>query len=79
MVAAFDGTVDCSTDGRGQGNEGDLVALAVHPHDPVAVGLAEVFDARAGRFEDPQAEESEQGHEGDVGRGRRASDRAQRR
>jgi hypothetical protein len=37
----------------------------VHPQDPVAVGLAEVLDARAGRFEDPQAEESEQGHEGE--------------
>jgi len=32
----------------------------------VAVFLAEVFDVRAGGFEDSQPEQSEHGHEGEV-------------
>lgn len=66
-VSSLDGAVHGPADGRRQGNEDDLViALAVDPQDPVAVDLAEVFDAGAGGFEDPQPEQPEQGDEGEV-------------
>ena len=44
----------------------DFVAFAVSPQDPMSVLFAEVFDAGAGHFEDPQAEESEHDDQGEV-------------
>jgi hypothetical protein len=42
--------------GRGKRYEGDLVALAVHAQNPVAVLFAEVANVAAGGLEDPQPE-----------------------
>jgi hypothetical protein len=55
--AAGDGAVDGPPDSGWQWHERGLGALADHPQHPVAVFLAEVDDGRAGRFEDPQAEQ----------------------
>ncbi len=41
-------------------------ALAAHPQDAVAVFLAEVGDVGAGGLEDPQAQQPEHGHQGEV-------------
>jgi hypothetical protein len=47
-------------------DENDLAALAAHSQDPVAVFLADVVDARAAGFEDPQSERAEHGDEREV-------------
>ncbi len=61
---------DCAVDGpagcRGQRDKDDLGALAADPQDLVAVFLAQVGDAGAGGFEDPQAQQPEHGHQGEV-------------
>ena len=64
--AVVDGTVDSSGDRGGQRNEDYLAALAAHAHDPVAVFFAEVGDARAAGFEDPQTEQAQKGDQGEV-------------
>lgn len=66
MVPAGDGTVDGSANGRWQGGQHDLAALAGNAKDPVAVFLAEVADAGVAGFEDPQPEQPEHGHQGEV-------------
>ena len=53
-------------DCRGQRDQDDLGALAADPQDAVAVFLAQVGDAGAGGFEDPQAQQPEHGHQGEV-------------
>jgi len=58
------GPPDCWRQRRQDG----LGALAAHAQDPVAVLLAQVADVRAGGFEDPQAEQSEHRHQGEVAR-----------
>jgi hypothetical protein len=47
-------------------DQDDLAALAAHLQDAVAVLFAEVGDSRAGGFEDPQAQQAEHGHQGEV-------------
>ncbi len=59
---AVDGPADC----RGQRDQDDLGALAADPQDPVAVFLAQVGDAGAGGFEDPQAQQPEHGNQGEA-------------
>ena len=49
----------------GSGTKTTLVPLP-HPQDPVAVFLAQVGDVGAGGFEDPQAQQPEHGHQGEV-------------
>jgi hypothetical protein len=44
-----------------------------HTEDPVAVLLAEVGDVRAGGLEDPQAQQTEHGHQREIVRVRRFS------
>ena len=51
-VAVVDGAVDGPPDRGRQRDEHDLVALAVHAQDAVAVLLAEVVDVGSGGFED---------------------------
>ena len=61
----------------GSGTSDDLVALAAHAQDAVAVFLAEVGDVGAAGFEDPQAEQPEHGDQGEVVRvGRRRGQRS---
>ncbi|GEM_PF-3937345 len=50
----------------GSGTQDDLGALAAHPQHAVAVFLAQVGDAGAGGFEDPQGQQPEHGHQGEV-------------
>jgi hypothetical protein len=56
--------VDCPADGGRQRDQHDFGAFAAHAQYPVAVLFAEVADG----FEDPQAEQPEHGHEGEVAR-----------
>ena len=70
-VAVADGAVDGAADRGRQRDQDDLVALAVHAQDAVAVLLAEVVDVGAGGFEDPQPEQAEHGDQGEVVRVRR--------
>jgi hypothetical protein len=58
--------VDGAGDSWRERDQDDLGALAAHPQDPVAVLFAEIGDVRAGGFEDPQAEQSEHGHQREV-------------
>jgi hypothetical protein len=51
----------------GSGTRTILVPLP-HAQHPVAVLLAEVGDVRARGLEDPQAQQAEHGHQGEVGR-----------
>ena len=51
---------------RPQGHQDGLGALAAHAQYPVAVLLTKVGDVRAGGLEDPQAEQPEHGHQGEV-------------
>jgi hypothetical protein len=60
--------VDGPADGWRQWDEDDFGAFAAHAQHPVAVLFAEVGDVGAGGFEDPQAEQPEHGHEGEVAR-----------
>ena len=61
-----DRAVDGPANGRRQRDKNNLGALTAHAQDPVAVLLAEVGDIRAGGLEDPQAQESEHGHQREV-------------
>jgi len=63
---ACGGAVDGPADRRGQRDQDDLGALAAHPQDAVAVFFAQVGDVGAGGFEDPQAQQPEHGHQGEV-------------
>jgi hypothetical protein len=65
-VAAADGVVDCTPDGRRQRDQDHFGAFAAGSQDAVAVFLAEVGDVGAGGFEDPQAEQAEHCDEGEV-------------
>ena len=51
---------------RWKRDEDHLGALAADSEYAVAVFLAQVADVRAGGFEDPQAQQSEHGDEGEV-------------
>jgi len=57
-----EGAADCGW----QRDESGLAALADHAENAVAVLLTEVGDVCAGGFEDPQAEQPEQAHQGEV-------------
>jgi len=48
--------VDGPGDSRREWDEDHFVAFAVHAQDAVAAFLAQIIDAGAGGFEDPQAE-----------------------
>jgi hypothetical protein len=65
--------VDGPADRWRQRDQDDLGALAAHTEDPVAVLLAEVGDVRAGGLEDPQAQQTEHGHQREIVRVRRFS------
>jgi len=64
--AAVDSAVNRPLDGWRQRLLHDLVALAVHAQHVVAVLVAEVGDVRAARLEDPQAEQAQHRHQGEV-------------
>jgi len=63
---ACDGAVNGSADRRRQRDQDDFAALAAHAKDTVPVLVAEVADAGAGGFEDPQAQQPEHGDQRDV-------------
>jgi len=63
--------VDGPADRGRQRDQDHLGAFAAHAQDPVAVLLAEVGDVGAGGFEDPQAQQAEHRHKGEVARVRR--------
>jgi hypothetical protein len=65
-VPAADGAVDRPADRGRQRNQHDLAAFAADPQDPVAVLLAEIADVRAGGLEDPQTQQPQHGHQGEV-------------
>jgi hypothetical protein len=65
--AVAGGAVDGVGDRRWERYEDDLGAFAVGLQDAVAVLLAEVGDVGAGGFEDPQPEQAEHDHRGEVG------------
>jgi hypothetical protein len=52
--------------GRWERDQDDSGALADDAQDPVAVFLAQVDDVGAGGLEDPQAEQSKHGDQGEV-------------
>ena len=60
--------VDRPADRWRQRHQDDLGTFAAHAQHPVAVLLAEVGDVGTGRFEDPQAEQAEHGHQSEVAR-----------
>jgi hypothetical protein len=49
-----------------QWDQNYLVALSTHREDSMAVFLAEVVDVRTGGLEDPQSEQPEHRHQGEV-------------
>ncbi len=57
--ASVDGPVDRATDRRRQRDWNDPGALADNPQHPVAVFFAEVGGIGAGRFKDPQPQQTE--------------------
>ena len=61
-----DGPVDRPPDRGWQRDQHDLVALAVHSQDAVAVSLTEFLDVGTGGLEDPQPEQSEHGDQCEV-------------
>ena len=65
--------VDGPADRWRQRDQDDLGALAAYAQDPVAVLLAEVGDVSAGGLEDPQAQQAEHGHQGEIARVHRFS------
>jgi hypothetical protein len=65
-TAGADGPVDSPPDGWRQRDQGDLGAFAAYPQRPVAVFFAQVADVGTGGLEDPQAEQSEHGHQREV-------------
>jgi hypothetical protein len=64
--AVVDGSVDRTSHRWRQRDQHGRVASATDPEHTVAVFLAEVADARAASFKDPQAEETEHGDQGEV-------------
>ena len=64
--AGTDGPADSSPDGWRERDQDDLGAFAAHAQHPVAVLFALVGDVRAGRLEDPQAEQPEHRNECEV-------------
>jgi hypothetical protein len=62
------GPVDGPRDGGWQRDQDDLGAFAANAQYPVPVLFAEVGDVRTGGFEDPQAEQSQHGHQREVAR-----------
>ena len=70
-VPVADRPVDGPADRRRQRDQDDLGALAAYPQDAMAVFLAQVGDVGAGGFEDPQTQQPEHGHQGEVARRRR--------
>jgi len=64
--ASVDGPVDRATDRRRQRDWNDPGALADNPQHPVAVFFAEVGGIGAGRFKDPQPQQTEHRDEGEV-------------
>ena len=67
-AAVAHGAVDGPADRRRQRHQDDLAAFAADAQDPVPVFLAEVADVRASGLEDPQAQQAEHGHQGEVKR-----------
>jgi hypothetical protein len=65
-VTAVRGTVDGPAGRRGQRDQDDLAALPADAQDPVSVFLAKVADVGAGGLEDPQAQQAQHGHQGEV-------------
>ncbi len=65
-VAAVSGSVDRAGDRRREWDQHCLVSLAADLQHAVAVFLAEVADARSAGLEDPQAEETKHGDQGEV-------------
>jgi hypothetical protein len=66
VVSAVTGTVDRASHRRRQRDQHGLVALAADLQHAVAVFLAEIADAGAAGFEDPQAEQAEHRDQGEV-------------
>ncbi len=64
--AGSDRPVDGPSDRWRQWDQDHVSAFAAHAQHPVTVLFAKVGDVRAGRFEDPQAEQPEHGHEREV-------------
>ena len=65
------GPLDGPADGGWQRDLDHFGALAAHAQHPVAVFFTQVGDVGASGFEDPQAEQSEHGHQREVARFRR--------
>ena len=61
-----DGVVDGPSDCWWQRDQDHLAAFAADSLYPMTVFLAEVTRVRAGGFEDPQAQQAEHGHQGEV-------------
>jgi hypothetical protein len=59
-VAAVNRAVDGPSHRRRQRGKHHLAALAPHPQHAVAVFLAQVADARAAGFKDPQSEQAQE-------------------
>ena len=66
MVPPAGCPVDGPADGWRQRDLDHFAAFAAHSQHPVAVFFAEVRDVGAGGFEDPQTQEAEHGHQGEV-------------
>jgi hypothetical protein len=60
------GAIDRPADRRRQRYQDDLAAFAADPQDPVAVLLAEIADVRPSGLEDPQAQQPQHCHQGEV-------------
>jgi hypothetical protein len=60
------GPVDGPSHGWRQRDLDDLGAFAAHAQHPVAVFFAQIGDIGPGGFEDPQAQQPEHGHQGEV-------------
>jgi len=68
-----DGPADCGW----QRDQHDFGAFAAHAQHPVTMLFAQVGDVRASGLEDPQAEQPEHGHEGEVAGVRRLAGRGE--
>jgi len=58
--------VDGPADRGWQRHQDDLASLAADPQNPMAMFLAQVGDVGAGCLEDPQSEQAEHRHEGEI-------------
>ena len=65
-VTVIHDAIDRPADRRRQRHEDDLAAFAADPQDPVSVLLAKVADIGAGGLENPQAQQPQHGHQGEV-------------